>query len=47
MRKNVNLEAATIEKKENTKPKAGRKPMTPEEKEAAAKMRALEKEKAQ
>lgn len=32
---------------ESTKPKTGRKAMSPEEKEAAAKARALEKEKAQ
>jgi len=37
-------EAAVTESK---KSKGGRKPMSPEEKEAAAKLRALEKEKAQ
>ena len=40
-------EAAAVVGEEATKSKGGRKPMTPEEKEAAAKVRALEKEKAQ
>lgn len=39
-------EAAAVVGEETTKSKGGRKPMTPEEKEAAAKARALEKEKA-
>ena len=47
MRKKVSTEVAMIDKEENAKPKAGRKAMSPEEKEAAAKARALEKEKAQ
>lgn len=40
-------ETAVAVSTEITKPKAGRKAMSPEEKEAAAKARALEKEKAQ
>lgn len=40
-------EAAASVSTESTKPKTGRKAMSPEEKEAAAKARALEKEKAQ
>ena len=47
MRKKVNTEAAAIAKEETAKPRGGRKAMSPEEKEAAAKARALEKEKAQ
>ena len=39
-------ETAAAVSTESTKPKAGRKAMSPEEKEAAAKARALEKEKA-
>ena len=39
--------AETAASVENTKPKAGRKAMSPEKKEAAAKARSLEKEKAQ
>lgn len=45
MRKKTETAAAIS--KESTKSKAGRKAMSPEEKEAAAKARALEKEKAQ
>ncbi|NBI11525.1 hypothetical protein D1641_16165 [Colidextribacter sp. OB.20] len=45
MRKKAETVVAISE--ESTKPKAGRKAMSPEEKEAAAKVRALEKEKAQ
>lgn len=45
MRKKAETAAAVGE--ESTKPKASRKTMSPEEKEAAAKARALEKEKAQ
>ena len=45
MRKKAETAAAVS--KESTKPKTGRKTMSPEEKEAAAKARALEKEKAQ
>ena len=44
MRKKAETAAAVS--KESTKPKTGRKTMSPEEKEAAAKARALEKEKA-
>lgn len=44
MRKKAETAAAIS--KESTKPKAGRKAMSPEEKESAAKARALEKEKA-
>lgn len=44
MRKKAETAAAVSA--ESTKPKAGRKAMSPEEKEAAAKARALEKEKA-
>lgn len=40
-------ETAVTVSGESTKPKTGRKAMSPEEKEAAAKARALEKEKAQ
>ena len=47
MRKKANTEAAVIDKEETVKPRGGRKAMSPEEKEAAAKARALEKEKAQ
>lgn len=44
MRKKTETAAAVS--KESTKPKTSRKTMSPEEKEAAAKARALEKEKA-
>ena len=44
MRKKADAAAAVSG--ESTKPKTGRKAMSPEEKEAAAKARALEKEKA-
>ena len=47
MRKKANTEAVVIDKEETVKPRGGRKAMSPEEKEAAAKARALEKEKAQ
>ena len=40
-------ETVAVVSEEGAKPKAGRKAMTPEEKEAATKARALEKEKAQ
>lgn len=47
MKKKANTEAAAIDKEETVKPRGGRKTMSPEEKETAAKARAQEKEKAQ
>ena len=46
MRKKA-VEQTTVADTVEVKAKGGRKPMTPEEKEAAAKARAMEKEKAQ